>query len=870
MGKVRVFYPDRHFSEGDFENYERSKTKKFDGVPEYRCRENGESLDIVEAEAARFVTETTCTLVLFVALVWTYRRILSSACEFTNFDDDVNFVENDRIHYMTDENLRWMVREGQVLGVYEPVANLFKTIVGRVFRCTRAFGDGAASYHATVILRASFVLHFINSLFCVLLSNRLLLLSSVSKRVVGSALEPSGVHRMRWVSSTLATLAISANPLRVESVAWASAQPYLLATTFSVLACAAHVEYRTTLARHEMTRSDYYLSSRGSFARVMSLIFIVLASLSKAPAIVLPGAFVCFDWWFEDFRVENPSVAKEKAVSDDGSIARRVVKSLRDHSLTLLVSIGCFAVAYGPSQTQGMRLRDISRVEVLTRALHAPARYVGQTFFPTNLTVYYAVPDEPMMPWSSRFRFSVLVTIVLSIGAVFVVMTTQRSSLRLRAIAYSWVAYVSLLLPTLGVVSKHIWGLAADRYCHIPLTIVAIPLLSAGLRIVLNDAALFTTRTAQSAQHVVLCRGFLVGWLAWILLSVSRSAFLVDNAWVDSEALWRYTTSVCPRDAFVLNNLASTIGLKISSLSGEESDARLLEAVSYYDAAIRESPDHMDALVNAAVLMGSRYHSDDMHRSAEKYAMRAVSIEPDSVDALHALALVRHAALSRQFLQSGDNSAPGVTSSALKITKAVEDIEELYRAALVRAESFSPGQAKGLKSVSGIQNNLALLLGNERVGRFAEAASLYRSAAQDRQGAEPALQYALALQRSGVEHWPDAIEAFKQVLRQNPDHIATNMHLAGLLGDSQHIAAASWHYQKVLSIEPHNAGALCGVGAALAAEGRLEEAIGYFERCTREDGSYVSVVGEGMIVMYGRLGLHEKKEALGRLLFGRK
>lgn len=51
-------------------------------------------------------------------------QIFSSRWEFTNFDDDVNFVQNTHLSPLTLQNLWWMFHEGVVIGVYEPVGGM--------------------------------------------------------------------------------------------------------------------------------------------------------------------------------------------------------------------------------------------------------------------------------------------------------------------------------------------------------------------------------------------------------------------------------------------------------------------------------------------------------------------------------------------------------------------------------------------------------------------------------------------------------------------------------------------------------------------------------------------------------------------------
>ena len=48
-------------------------------------------------------------------------QVVLETVEFTNFDDDVNFVHNTWIHSISAESVRWIVNDGTLIGVYEPV-----------------------------------------------------------------------------------------------------------------------------------------------------------------------------------------------------------------------------------------------------------------------------------------------------------------------------------------------------------------------------------------------------------------------------------------------------------------------------------------------------------------------------------------------------------------------------------------------------------------------------------------------------------------------------------------------------------------------------------------------------------------------------
>jgi hypothetical protein len=78
--------------------------------------------------------------------------------QFLAYDDPVNFERNVHTHSCTPDTLRWVWRDGVVLGVWEPVSLIFKAVLGCV-----------AGRSAAVYLFASLLLHMFVTLSAFLL-----------------------------------------------------------------------------------------------------------------------------------------------------------------------------------------------------------------------------------------------------------------------------------------------------------------------------------------------------------------------------------------------------------------------------------------------------------------------------------------------------------------------------------------------------------------------------------------------------------------------------------------------------------------------------------------------------------------------------
>ena len=140
-----------------------------------------------EREVIEFSMELGCVCAIVLSVVLTYRHLMfESTISYTNFDDNKNFLENQYLRSnLSYESVKWIVTDGQILGVYEPVALLFKAFVIWLFR------PRSIEEEAQCILKTSVCLHVLNSILCVFVCNRIL--REIFKNLT---------HRTRWISCT--------------------------------------------------------------------------------------------------------------------------------------------------------------------------------------------------------------------------------------------------------------------------------------------------------------------------------------------------------------------------------------------------------------------------------------------------------------------------------------------------------------------------------------------------------------------------------------------------------------------------------------------------------------------------------------------
>jgi hypothetical protein len=349
------------------------------------------------------------------------------------YDDTDNFSKNPFIRTLDEHTVGQIISRGVVLGVYEPVSLLFKLVLSHVF--------GGPSIQVALV--ANVVIHTCNMLLSYALSKSLLAAFDLEDR-----------EQFAERAILLSTLLVGLHPLRAEVVAWASCQPYLLACFFSMLCLLCSIKHCNS-------------NSMFSLWKVFACFFFLLAALSKAAASSVVGGVILLEFTLSCLR------AKE---------APQFVTCLKQGVLAVvqnipMLCIGFYAVycATWAAQDETVNLRDLTVAESFLRASFMVAYYCWKTIYPTDLTVRLRVPEDTLHLFCVRFGLPALIVgagcLALGVSYVMVLLRRWKSSVKFQRqnglFHFLLLAYLALLLPTLGLVSRHVWSLAADRYCYI-------------------------------------------------------------------------------------------------------------------------------------------------------------------------------------------------------------------------------------------------------------------------------------------------------------------------------------------------------------------------------------------------------------------
>ncbi|HKQ50337.1 MAG TPA: tetratricopeptide repeat protein [Phycisphaerae bacterium] len=458
--------------------------------------------------------------------------------EFLNWDDDRNFVENIAFRGWGPSQWAWAWRTDH-LGVWQPLSWM---LFGAQW-CWA--GLTARTYHVV-----SLALHALNCMILYVVIARILTLSQLP-----SAQRSAGWNR---VFALAATLLFAVHPLRVEAVAWISAQPYLPAAFFYLLAILSYLEYRSPTRTH----------GRGRWL-FGTILFFAIAVLFKAVAITLPIVLFILDFY---------------------PLRRRGAGLLMDKVpfIILAVPVCIWAIAAKDAGASRAPLSEFSADARLAHAAYGLIFYLVKTIVPGDLSPYYSLPKNLSL---AHGRFALMAGLVVAVTVLALLMRRRWPGLLV-----AWVAYVVILLPNLGLIQIS-QQLAADRYSYLammPWTALLAGLLSVTAR----REGLRRAGMAPAVLFLALLAG---GGLTWASRSQSR-------IWKNSTNLWSRALEVEPDGAVAHCNLGEAL-----MRQGRYGDASF-----YLSRAIDRDPEFAFAYSNFAVLLCNAERFEDAVVAAER------------------------------------------------------------------------------------------------------------------------------------------------------------------------------------------------------------------------------------------------------------
>jgi len=571
-----------------------------------------------------------------------------------------------------------------------------------------------------------------------------------------------------WASAFVAGV-FALHPLHVESVAWAALRKDPLSALFWMLTLLAYARYTERLGV-------------GRYAWVA--LFLTLGLLSKPVVVTLPCVLLLLDYW-PLRRLREPAERR-----------RALLEKLPLLMLVAIVS----AVTIVLQQDAGA-LPDQTKLPFelrLWNALDSYAVYLGKTFWPSGLAIFYPHPLDTLP--GAR----VMLAGLLLAGVSVVALLLMRSRPYLLV---GWFWYLGTLVPVIGLVQAGMQA-RADRYMYLPLIGLSIALAWGGADLL----------GRWRAGRVVLAGA---GLAALVALGVTTS--LQVTHWRDAVTLHTHAVAVTRDNALEHHRLGNALRM----------EKRFEEALPHYERAVELAPRQGGAHFGLGdlLLRAGRFEA------AVKAYRRGLRLEPKHARGqanlgLALLRLERYAEaqphLKRSLeLQARVGSGVGSTPTELA-TPHVALADVLSRlgdldgaiAHYERALAIDGSRARA-------GGNLGMTLA--RAGRFEEARPLLEQAlATNRYNAKS--QAGMAMTFAGLGRQKEAIRHYYNALKLQPGWRHATNDLAWILATSPDPALrdpeqAVRLLEAVRREEETLPELLDTLAAAYAAAGRFDDAV---------------------------------------------
>jgi tetratricopeptide (TPR) repeat protein len=465
--------------------------------------------------------------------------------EFITYDDQDYITGNTHVRAgLTKEGFAWAFLTLRPARTYwHPLA-----WVSHMLDC-QIFGLNAGAHHLVSLL-----FHTANVLLLFVLLNRM--------------------TTAFWRSAAVAAL-FALHPLQVDTVAWVTERKNLLSTLFWLLTMLAY---------------ERYAAAPGWRRYWPVVLCCALAFSCKAAIVTLPCVLLLLDFWpLQRFkwaqRYPRPA-AKDLPRFPLTSVGRLVLEKIP----FFLLAAGTIVLLFG---SQHKIVAGTSSVLPLSwrigNALVSYARYLGKTFWPENLSIFY--PHPGFWP-DTAVADSALLLVVISALVLW-------RSRRVPALLVGWLWFLGVLVPMIGILQAGDQAMA-DRFAYVPLIGLFIGLVWT----VTDLAARWPRRVLVLGTAAALALGACV-------TTTSRQL----GYWKDSITLFEHALSVTDDNFIAHNNLGTAYALEF----------RYKEAFQHFRACTELRPKFADAYCNWGIALKEQDQDLDQ---AKQRLHQALELDP--------------------------------------------------------------------------------------------------------------------------------------------------------------------------------------------------------------------------------------------------
>lgn len=464
-------------------------------------------------------------LMLVVLIGWIYSPVLRPGTEFLHWDDDIEIVTNDHIRQLNLKSVWWMATDVRQVTRYAPLSWLNWAVRYQLFGLNpRAFHAGGVALHAVNSILVFFVIRAV--------------LRRCAAWASASALT---------ASSCVAAIIWAVHPLRVEVVAWASAEKHTLALMFALVSVLLYLRGAAVGDRGLLRRPAYWGAVLASGAAV----------LAHPTLVPLPGVLAVMDVYpLRRFEM-RPWQRLLKIV---GEKIPFLVVPLLVAVMTLMARFDPRAIWYAP-----VTLSEFGLAARAAQASYIWVHYLGRPLLPMDFAPLYGTLAQ-VNPLAYRFAGSAVVLLAITALAV----ALRR---RVPGLAALWACHLLVLLPMTGLTEHpHVPN---DRYSYVQGILLSIAL------------AWIIVRAWRQGRVVVAGLFWIAAGAAIALLSLT--AHNLSGIWRDSIALFEHTAAELgthPYRADITWRLANQYMSK----------HRFADAVRCADEILAANPNYLQAL----------------------------------------------------------------------------------------------------------------------------------------------------------------------------------------------------------------------------------------------------------------------------------
>lgn len=492
--------------------------------------------------------------------------------DFINFDDISYVIENPHIRSGITLN-------GFLWAFGAKYNDLWNPLLWHSFMVDyQLFGLNAGGYHVT-----NLILHIMSAL----------LLFWLFSRMTGAI----------WPSAFVAAV-FTLHPLHVESVAWVSERKDTLSAFFWMLTLCLYVWYteKPVIRRY-----------------LLVLFFFACALMSKPMVITLPVMMILLDYWplkrLQTRNIETKPEAvsaenkKDKKKSKQGTLKENTSPPVASKSsetkiggiiplwqlkektpFFILSALLAIISLYNPNVSTGKLIPVSDRI---ANALVTFVIYLGKTFIPYNMAVYYPFPSH-IPVWQV-----IGATLLIILITAFVIVMLKH----LPYLFVGWFWYAITIAPVIGIIQVSLSApyAMADRYHYLP---------SIGLAVMLAWGIPSLIQREEIQKRIFLPAGIIV------IAALAVLTWMQCGYWKNSMELWNHALKVT-KDNYIAHNNRGTV---YGSLGRYES------AMNDYNEAIRQNPDYADAYNNR----GNIYKKLGQYRLAIEDNSKAIQLNPYS------------------------------------------------------------------------------------------------------------------------------------------------------------------------------------------------------------------------------------------------